>query len=528
MFYYAYLNDKDICMQIYSLPAPISGTQFIAISSNDETLVGQLFNREKGEFEPVYYYAVIDDRGIVTSVTYSVTPLATSATLLSITFEQYQTVTGLYWNGTDFVTPPISVMAVASTDEISYKGEEKWLSEKLDEMETATSTNATDISTLSNCVKTTANAVKLINESLAALNTAVEGKANATHTHTATDITGVVKTVNGNVPDENGNITITSEGIDTSLFATNEAFAKLATAVEELDIQLDLCSTDVADIKTELGNKAEAVHTHDEYATTESVTELTEAVATIDEAIGLLDTAIKGIDATLANKAEANHTHDEYATAESVTALENALNNKSDIDHTHTGYATSDIVAALANTIALLDSDITTLSNQLKNKSDTSHTHSNYLSTSGGTINGNLGVNGILRINGQQTAFDSGTMITLSTNNRETMIAGSKVYSKTTISVSSDERLKENIREFTEEDVEDAVDFINGIDVKTFNYINNDENNIGIIAQELIKVNPDMAKYFIRTDDKGYYSVKAADLVFPLIVAVQELYKKAE
>lgn len=522
MFYYAYLNEEDICMQIYSLPAPISGTQFIAISSNDETLVGQLFNREKGEFEPVYYYAVIDNRGIVTSVTYSVTPLATSATLLAITFAQYQTVTGLYWNGTDFVTPPISVMAIASTDEINYKGEEKWLSKKLDEMETATSTNATDISTLSNCVKTTANAVKLINESLATLNTAVEGKANATHTHTATDITGVVKTVNGNTPDENGNITITSEGIDTSLFATNEAFAKLATAVEELDIQLDLCSTDVADIKTELGNKAEAVHTHDEYATTESVTELTETVATIDEAIGLLDTAIKGIDATLTNKAEADHTHDEYALA----------------DHTHTGYATSDIVAALANTMAVLDSDVITLSNQLNGKSDTdhthneyaptNHTHSNYLSTAGGTINGNLGVNGILRINGQQTAFDSGTMLTLSTNNRETMIAGSKVYSKTAISVSSDERLKENIREFTEEDTEDAVEFINGIDVKTFNYINNDENNIGVIAQELIKVNPDMAKYFIRTDDKGYYSVKASDLVFPLIVAVQELYNKVE
>lgn len=37
-------------------------------------------------------------------------------------------------------------------------------------------------------------------------------------------------------------------------------------------------------------------------------------------------------------------------------------------------------------------------------------------------------------------------MITLSTNNRQTMIAGSAIYSKVNIQVSSDERLKENIK----------------------------------------------------------------------------------
>lgn len=105
------------------------------------------------------------------------------------------------------------------------------------------------------------------------------------------------------------------------------------------------------------------------------------------------------------------------------------------------------------------------------------------------------------------------------------MIAGSAIYSKVQISVSSDERLKENIREAPKNDL---AKFIKGLDVKTFNYIGEKEENVGVIAQELIKENPDIAKYFIRKDENGYYSVKTSDLVFALIVAVQELYKKIE
>lgn len=150
----------------------------------------------------------------------------------------------------------------------------------------------------------------------------------------------------------------------------------------------------------------------------------------------------------------------------------------------------------------------------------TSHTHNDYLPLSGGSLTGNLNVGGIFRVNNQQAVYDSGTMITLSTNNRQTMIAGSAIYSKQTIVVSSDKRLKENV-EYV--DPEDCTEFINGLEVKTFNYIGDKTPCIGVIAQDLTGTKFD--KFFVvkQSGEEGYLGVKASDLVFPLIVAVQNL-----
>ena len=149
-----------------------------------------------------------------------------------------------------------------------------------------------------------------------------------------------------------------------------------------------------------------------------------------------------------------------------------------------------------------------------------SHTHSTYLPLSGGSLTGNLNVGGIFRVNNQQSVYDDGSMITLSTNNRQTMIAGSKIYSKQTIQVSSDERLKENIEAV---DSNECIRFINGLDVKTFNYIGDDTPCMGVIAQDL--QGSEFEKFFISTQsgEEGYLAVKAADLVFPLIATVQKL-----
>ena len=139
---------------------------------------------------------------------------------------------------------------------------------------------------------------------------------------------------------------------------------------------------------------------------------------------------------------------------------------------------------------------------------------------SGGSLTGNLNVGGIFRVNNQQSVYDDGSMITLSTNNRQTMIAGSKIYSKQTIQVSSDERLKENIEAV---DSNECIRFINGLDVKTFNYIGDDTPCMGVIAQDL--QGSEFEKFFISTQsgEEGYLAVKAADLVFPLIATVQKL-----
>lgn len=154
-----------------------------------------------------------------------------------------------------------------------------------------------------------------------------------------------------------------------------------------------------------------------------------------------------------------------------------------------------------------------------------SHSHSSYLPLTGGTLSGNLNVGGILRVNNQQSVYDDGSMITLSTNNRQTMIAGSAIYSKKTIQVSSDERLKENIESVN---LNDCADFIKGLDIKTFNYIGDDAPCIGVIAQDL--QGSEFERFFVTTQpgEEGYLAVKAADLVFPLIATVQKLLAEVE
>ena len=75
---------------------------------------------------------------------------------------------------------------------------------------------------------------------------------------------------------------------------------------------------------------------------------------------------------------------------------------------------------------------------------------------------------------------------------------------------------------------EHVKDFINGIDVKSFNYIGNDEPQIGVMAQDILAKSPELAKALVTEDENGYYGVKTSDLVFPLIIAVQRLQKEID
>lgn len=476
MFYYAYLNANDICEQIYALPAAITSPQFIPIGSNDQTLVGQKYDRVNFVFVPMYYYAILNDKSVVSETVYFETQQQTTATMRAITFAQYQTVKGLYWNGTEYVTPPISIAALASTNTVNYKDEDKWLSTKLDEMDSAISGNSTSISTLSTNLSTVATDMQTVVQSVNTLATVVEGKANAVHTHTSADLSGVVKTVNGNAPDANGNITVTNSGMTAD---------EILTAVKTVDGTNSGLDADMLD-GLDSTAFAPANHTHENYATTSTVSTI------IAGAIGSVTADIDAVETALDDKANVVHNHDTvYAP----------------LTHEHA------------------QSDITGLATALNGKANAVHTHNEYLPASGGTVGGNLNVNGIVRVNNQQCLFDSGTMVTVSTNNRETMIAGSKIYSKVAISVSSDERLKENVKDVSEGDM---TDFIKGIDVKEFNYLGSEEKFVGVIAQDIIRKSPVLADYFVRTDNEGFYSVKASDLVFPLITAVQELYKRIE
>ena len=238
--------------------------------------------------------------------------------------------------------------------------------------------------------------------------------------------------------------------------------------------------------------------------------EVLAAMITVDGANSGLDadlldgkhaSAFADVDHTHTQYATATHTHSEYAEADHTHS------EYAETGHTHSGYASSN------------------------------HSHSNYLPVAGGTIDGDLEIDGeldvwnetnfrsVVRTLGTQTLYNSGSQIMFGSNNLASRICGSAISATKTISVDSDERLKENIQPV---DAQKVIDFINGIDVKTFNYKGDNKECIGAIAQQVVRNVPEVAKYFVSKGSEGYFSVKIADLVFPLIVAVQELNKQVE
>ena len=122
-----------------------------------------------------------------------------------------------------------------------------------------------------------------------------------------------------------------------------------------------------------------------------------------------------------------------------------------------------------------------------------------------------------------QTAYYNGTRITLGSGSKETYLTGTKLYCNQSWTVASDITLKENIAAVNEAV---CVDFINALTVKTFNYIGQSDECIGLIAQDV--QNTALAKYFVSVGSDGKAALKIADLVFPLMVAVQALTKRVE
>lgn len=474
MYYYAYLDSNDICVQIYAMPAPISGDQFIAISSDDQTLVGQKFNRTTSEFEVVYYYAVLDDRGIVESVTFSVTQQTTSDTLLSITFTQYQTVVGMYWNGTAFVEPPISVVAVASTDEVNYKAQDKWLSTKLDEMDTA----------------------------IAAIASAISGKAASSHSHAASDLSGVVKTVNGTAPDANGNVVIAGgsgeAGADGADGEDGVTFTPSVSADGVLSWTNDGGLENPAPVNIKGADGAAGAAGADGEDGVDGVS------PTVSVSKSGTVTTITITDATGSHTATIN---DGAAGA----AGQDGADGEDGVDGTSCSHYWS------GTTLVVTSASGTSSANLKGDKGDKGDDGAD--GADGQDFDGNL-TGGVLRLQGNQAAFFSGTQMVYGTNNYPTRIAGNAITATKTIVVDSDKRLKKNIAAV---DAQACEKLINGIKVKTYSYKADSEPCVGVIAQEMLAASPEIANYLVKKNESGYYGVKTADLVFPLIVAVQRL-----
>ena len=135
----------------------------------------------------------------------------------------------------------------------------------------------------------------------------------------------------------------------------------------------------------------------------------------------------------------------------------------------------------------------------------------------GKDFDGNL--TDILRINGKQAIYDSGTNMVYGTNNQDTMIAGKTIYSRVAIAVPSDKRFRDNIEPANELD---AVEFVKKLPIYEYNYKGDKKRRIGVMAQDVNALG--FGKHFVEHDylqDK--YAVSYSELVFPLYLAYQEL-----
>jgi len=117
----------------------------------------------------------------------------------------------------------------------------------------------------------------------------------------------------------------------------------------------------------------------------------------------------------------------------------------------------------------------------LDGKALSSHTHA-YLSTSGGTISGNLTVTG-------------------------------------TITESSDIRVKSNL-----EVIPNALDKVKTITGYTFNKNDEEKRSVGVIAQDVIKILPEA----VMEDSEGMYSVAYGNMVGLLVEAIKELESRVK
>lgn len=432
-YYYAELNEKDICVSISEVDAEINEYNFIRISSLDQSIIGKWYDR-------------FNER---------------------------------------FVVAPVHIAAEHSSNEIQYKDQEVWLNDVID-----AKAEATDVYTKAE----------------------VDAKFVETSDNDANDILAKIKTVDGAGSDLDAD---TLDGKQASEFATadhthdyaninhtHNDYAPVSHTHDYAASDHTHAVSDVENLQTVLNGKAASSHTHND-ASTSAAGLMSAADKTKLDGIAsganktVVDSALsststnpvqnKVINSALAGKAASSHTHSGYA-ASNHTHSQYAASN-----HTHSQYAAS------------------------------SHTH-DYLPLSGGEVGGELDVNGIVRVKGNQGIYVASGQMTFGTNNLKTYIVGSSISSRVAITIASDKRLKENIETA---DINALADLISKLRVVNYNYIGDEEKQrVGIIAQDLQAVNPELAKRFIEVDDEGYLRVSFSELVFPLIAAVQELQKR--
>ena len=263
--------------------------------------------------------------------------------------------------------------------------------------------------------------------------------------------------------------------------------------------------------------------------------------------------------------ADENHTHSEYA-----SATHNHDEDYAPLGHTHTEFASAthdhdDDYAPLSHAHSQYANASHNHDSAYAAKSHThdyatsGHNHdSDYLKLSGGTIDGHVNVTGSYKMDDYAIITNGNNdSIIFGSANKPTVINGlstadlimygagcwipsikprggngtqtigtptyrfSYAYLQNSPNVSSDERLKQDIESVKNEDM---LTFIDKLNVVNYAFKDDPETKrIGLLAQEVEKAG---GEKYVDIDEEGMYGLKTADLVYPLIGAVQALYAR--
>lgn len=292
----------------------------------------------------MYYYAYIDENNVCTGV-YSLPAAITDVHYITITEEQYttQSVVGKEWNA-ESQTWEEPFIYSCTTDDVDYKGTGTSLTEKLDAMDTAITEKAdadhthteyaavdhahteyvtaetytAGMSGKANTDHTHAEYAESshthLQNDITGLASALSGKADTSHTHSRDDVTGLSTALSGKVDKVSGKALSTNDyttaeknklaGIAAGANAYTHPASHPATMITGLaDVATTGSYNDLLNKPTTMTPKA---HTH-------------------------AQSDVTGLASALSGKANTNHVHAQS----DITGLSTALNGKADANHTH-------------------------------------------------------------------------------------------------------------------------------------------------------------------------------------------------
>jgi hypothetical protein len=203
---------------------------------------------------------------------------------------------------------------------------------------------------------------------------------------------------------------------------------------------------------------------------------------------------VTGLSTALSSKSDTGHTHG----VSGVTGLETALSGKSDTGHTH-GV-----------------SGVTGLETALSGKSDSSHSHALSAISGFPTYAAQTGVltatNGVLswaEVSGGNAVGD----VAATPNTVAQRDASADIYAHSFIS-SSDRKLKKNVSS-----IDNGLGVVQLLQGKYFDWIANNQPDIGFIAQEIEEVLP----IVVSVDNNGVKSINYVAIIPLLVEAIKTL-----